>query len=148
MSFDEVSEHDTPNVEEKECDDAREKFHPELSQLCGQVETGETNQDYLKTHDYFGLPAGTTKQQQKILAAFEIAAKTLPEGTIRSLPPQAIKNLILEHQGDLEEANSEDTFSALFEKLKQKEISNRDYLNQVLALAETDQTAVPPEFVA
>jgi len=118
-------------------------FHDELEGLGLDVEALQSNKMFLERYDYFGLPAETQNQQDQLLAllnSFDIDVSTVPSSIIKAT--------LRREMSEIEVANSEKNFKTLFDQLKTKQITNADYLKQVLVLAEEDKQAVPPEYVA
>lgn len=120
-------------------------FHDELGCLGHDVEQCEPNKSFMEQHNYFGLPAQTEEQQRQILLAFN-ELESSASVPISSLPKLVIKQALETQLSKVEMAESHAKFSILFEKLKVKEITNRDYLEQVINLAGKDKNAVPIQY--
>lgn len=126
---------------------AKHETKAELVDLTAEVSNARLLMSYARNQDYFGFVADGSFTKPQVLTALQALSHD-SIGNVMDHSPLVIKNLLTEYLALQDDEAADHNFSQIFKRLKNKSITNHEYLDRVFALADSDPTAVPQTYLA
>lgn len=127
--------------------EAKYETRSELADLTAEMGASAMRNGFLRDKDYFGLPHNNPAERDTLNQALQQVETSLIGSKLEDMPQSVLSNLLTKELAKLDKARQETSFTALLEQLKTQQISNHEYLTNVIALADSDPATVPQTYL-
>lgn len=127
--------------------ETKHEVRGELADLTAEMGASAMRNGFLRDKDYFGLPHASQAEKDTLNKVLEQVELTLMGARLEDMPDKIILDMLTQEIALLDQSQQETSFTTLFDQLKTQQISNREYLAHVIALADSKPTAVPQTYL-